>query len=107
MDQPIHQERNAIINRYQLDKASLEKRVQAEQRGREYEEFGNFNYGATGTVAGISEQILLRAAGAAQSIAGTSEEEFGKWWAESPYGDDELDQIWIKAGIRYAQSKDI
>ncbi|WP_443201154.1 polymorphic toxin type 44 domain-containing protein [Pseudomonas sp. CCNWLW56] len=74
MDQPIHQERNAIINRYQLDKASLEKRVQAEQRGREYEEFGNFNYGTTGTVAGISEQILLRAAGAAQSIAGTSEE---------------------------------
>ncbi|WP_231991132.1 MULTISPECIES: polymorphic toxin type 44 domain-containing protein [unclassified Pseudomonas] len=52
----------------------MEKRVQAEQRGREYEEFGNFNYGATGTVAGISEQILLRAAGAAQSIAGTSEE---------------------------------
>ncbi|WP_238965075.1 polymorphic toxin type 44 domain-containing protein [Pseudomonas sp. AF32] len=77
------------------------------QRGREYEEFGNFNYGATGTVAGISEQILLRAAGAAQSIAGTSEEEFGKWWAESPYGDDEVDQIWIEAGIKYAQSKNI
>ncbi|WHS62388.1 polymorphic toxin type 44 domain-containing protein [Pseudomonas sp. G2-4] len=75
------------------------------QHGREFEEFGNFNYGATGTAAGISEQILLRAAGAAQSIAGTSKEEFGKWWAESPYGDDKIDQIWIKAGIAYAKTK--
>jgi len=75
------------------------------QFGREYEEFGNFTYGATGTAAGISEQVLLRAAGAAQSIAGTSKEEFGKWWADSPYGDDKTDQIWIKAGIRYAKTK--
>ncbi|WP_413794840.1 MULTISPECIES: polymorphic toxin type 44 domain-containing protein [unclassified Pseudomonas] len=75
------------------------------QRGREFEEFGNFNYGATGTAAGIPEQVLLRAAGAAQSIAGTSKAEFGKWWAESPYGDDRMDQIWIKAGIRYAKTK--
>ncbi|MCJ8205798.1 polymorphic toxin type 44 domain-containing protein [Pseudomonas sp. RGM2987] len=75
------------------------------QRGREFEEFGNFNYGATGTAAGIPEQILLRAAGAAQSVAGTSREEFGKWWGQSPYGDDRMDQIWIKAGIDYAKSK--
>ena len=75
------------------------------QRGREFEEFGNFNYGATGTAAGIPEQVLLRAAGAAQSVAGTSKAEFGKWWAESPYGDDRMDQIWIKAGIRYAKTK--
>lgn len=75
------------------------------QRGREFEEFGNFNYGATGTAAGIPEQVLLRAAGAAQSVAGTSRVDFGKWWAESPYGDDRMDQIWIKAGIRYAKTK--
>ncbi|WP_256662547.1 MULTISPECIES: polymorphic toxin type 44 domain-containing protein [unclassified Pseudomonas] len=76
------------------------------QRGREFEEFGNFNYGATGTAAGLPEHVLLRAAGAAQSIAGTSKEEFGKWWADSPYGDDSIDQIWIRAGIRHAKTKD-
>ncbi|WP_258232675.1 polymorphic toxin type 44 domain-containing protein [Pseudomonas brassicacearum] len=76
------------------------------QRDKTYEDFGNFNYGATGTAAGIPEQVLLRAAGAAQSIAGTSDEKFGNWWTESPYGDDEIDQIWITAGIKYAKSKD-
>lgn len=75
------------------------------QRGRQFEEIGNFNYGATGTAAGIPEQILLRAAGAAQNQAGTSEADFGKWWKETPYGDDRVDQVWIKAGIEYANSK--
>ena len=75
------------------------------QRGRQYQDFGNFNYGAVGTAAGISEAILLRAAGAAQSIAGTSEADFDRWWAESPFGDDPVDQVWIKAGIDYAKSK--
>lgn len=71
----------------------------------QYESFGNFNYGAVGTAAGISETVLLRAAGAAQSLAGTSQVEFDKWWAEAPYGDDPVDQVWIKAGIDYAKSK--
>lgn len=75
------------------------------QHGRQYESFGNFNYGAVGTAAGISEGILLRAAGAAQSVAGTSESAFDKWWSESPFGDDPVDQVWIKAGIEYAKSK--
>lgn len=75
------------------------------QLGRQYADFGNFHYGAVGTAIGFSEGLLLRAAGAAQSIAGTSKEEFDKWWSESPYGDDPVDQIWIKAGIEYAKSK--
>lgn len=75
------------------------------QRGPEYQNFGNFNYGATGTAAGIPEGVLLRAAGAAQTVAGTSSAEFGKWWSEAPYGDDPIDQVWIKAGIDYAKSK--
>lgn len=75
------------------------------QRSRQYASFGNFNYGAVGTAAGISEPVLLRAAGAAQTAAGTSKEQFDKWWSESPYGDDPVDQIWIKAGIDYAKSK--
>ncbi|MGK7131806.1 polymorphic toxin type 44 domain-containing protein [Pseudomonas aeruginosa] len=53
----------------------------------------------------MSEQILLRAAGATQTLAGTSDKDFGAWWAGTPYGDDPVDQIWIKAGIDYAKSK--
>ncbi|MEE1925290.1 polymorphic toxin type 44 domain-containing protein [Pseudomonas sp. 148P] len=73
------------------------------RQGRKYEDFGNFNYGATGTAAGISEEVLLRGAGWAQSQAGTSEPEFGSWWSNAPYGDDPKDQRQIKAGIEYAK----
>ena len=75
------------------------------QRHSQYQNFGNFHYGAVGTAAGISEAVLLRAAGAAQSSAGTSEEDFNNWWSNSPYGDDFIDQVWIEAGIDYAKSK--
>lgn len=75
------------------------------QHGREFANFGNFNYGAVGTASGISEQVLLRAAGAAQTVAGTSQADFDTWWAEAPYGDDPIDQAWIKAGIDYAKSQ--
>lgn len=71
----------------------------------QYENFGNFHYGAVGTAAGIPEEVLLRAAGAAQMRAGTSEESFGYFWTDAPYGDDPVDQVWIKAGIDYAKSK--
>ncbi|WP_428839982.1 polymorphic toxin type 44 domain-containing protein [Burkholderia dolosa] len=40
------------------------------QKQREYADFGNFNYGATGYAAGIPEQTLLRAAGCAQMLVG-------------------------------------
>ncbi|WP_348983561.1 polymorphic toxin type 44 domain-containing protein [Pseudomonas sp. NCIMB 10586] len=71
----------------------------------QYENFGNFHYGAVGTAGGISEQVLLRAAGAAQMRAGTSENTFGTFWGDTPYGDDPVDQVWIKAGIDYAKSR--
>ena len=71
----------------------------------QYESFGNFHYGAVGTAAEIPEAVLLRAAGAAQMKAGTSEEKFGYFWGDAPYGDDPVDQVWIKAGIDYAKSK--
>lgn len=73
------------------------------QKSLEYEAFGNFNYGATGTVLGIPESVLLRAAGAAQKAAGTSLDGFGNWWGDAPYGDDYCDQHWIKEGIEYAR----
>lgn len=42
------------------------------QRGSNYQNFGNFNYGATGAAFGFSEDMLLRMAGWAQVRAGTS-----------------------------------
>ncbi|WP_434653103.1 polymorphic toxin type 44 domain-containing protein [Raoultella planticola] len=49
------------------------------QRGRQYANVGNFNYGAVGAAAGIPDQILLRGAGAAQILAGTSSAEFADY----------------------------
>ncbi|MEQ4532454.1 MAG: polymorphic toxin type 44 domain-containing protein [Mixta sp.] len=64
--------------------------------------FGNFNYGATGTAAGIPFNILLMGGGFAQSRAGTSQKEWGHWYQHPPYGDDPKDQYWIQQGIDYA-----
>lgn len=74
------------------------------QMGRQYANFGNFNYGAVGAAAGISDGVLLRAGGAVQIIAGTSDPvEFAKYHASDSYGDDPVDQTWIRAGIDYAR----
>ena len=71
------------------------------QQGSEYKDFGNFNYGVTGTAAGCSEQVLKRAAGWAQEQAGTSMDEWGHWYGGAPYGDDPADQVQIQKGIDY------
>jgi RHS repeat-associated protein len=71
------------------------------QSGSQYESIGNFNYGLTGRAANIPSYILLRGAGAAQKIAGSSKPEFGNPWGNSPYGDDPRDQYWIQRGIEY------
>jgi RHS repeat-associated protein len=71
------------------------------QNGSAYEDFGNFNYGATGKAVGFPDFVLERAAGWAQGRAGTSKSEWGKWYGSTPYGDDPNDQKQIKAGIDY------
>ncbi|WP_082804073.1 polymorphic toxin type 44 domain-containing protein [Erwinia sp. ErVv1] len=73
------------------------------QRDRKYAAFGNFNYGAVGAAAGIPDQILLRGAGAAQTLAGTSRPEFADYQGPNSYGDDPEDQTWIRAGLDYAK----
>mgnify|MGYP000378991915 CR=1 FL=1 len=70
---------------------------------KDFEDFGNFNYGATGTAMGVPENVLLRAAGWAQSRAGTSAQAFREWYTGAPYGDDPKDQFQIKRGIQYAK----
>lgn len=42
-------------------------------------------------------------AGAAQWKAGTSREEWGNFMQGPPFGDDPIDQFWIKQGIDYAK----
>lgn len=74
--------------------------------GSQYENFGNFNYGATGAAMGIPESALLRGAGWASTHADSSRSAFwGNWWGSAPYGDDPADQAQIKAGIDYYKAK--
>ena len=72
------------------------------QQGGEYQDFGNFNFGATGYAAGLGP-ILLPGAGWAQSRAGTSKPGWGNWYGKAPYGDDPADQAMILEGMRYAR----
>jgi hypothetical protein len=71
------------------------------QNGSPFQDFGNFNFGATGTAAGLEAGLLLRAAGFAQIVAGTSTPDWGNPLGGAPYGDDPADQAQIKAGMRY------
>ncbi|WP_338558169.1 polymorphic toxin type 44 domain-containing protein [Erwinia sp. E_sp_B04_7] len=64
------------------------------QMGPQYQNFDNFNFGATGVVAGIPEAVLLRGAGWAQNRAGTSDPRWGQWYWDMPYGDDPRDRFW-------------
>jgi RHS repeat-associated protein len=68
-----------------------------------YEAFGNFNYGATGAAMGIPDQLLLRAAGVASILAGTSPPNSSNPLWRAPYGDSPVDQAWIKQGIEYSR----
>jgi len=76
------------------------------QLGPQYRRFGNFNYGATGKAAWLPEGLLLRSAGLAQIRAGTSLPEWGTpgfllFGGSGSFGDDPVDQFWIKSGFRY------
>ena len=75
------------------------------KQGRaQYANFGNFHFGVVGAAAGIPDGVLLRGAGAAQILAGTSDPvEFAKYQDAFAYGDDPVDQSWIRAGIDYAR----
>lgn len=61
---------------------------------------GNFNYGAMGSAAGLSEFALKAGAGFQQLSDGTSDIEFFYPWSWS-YGDDPADQLMIQFGINY------
>jgi hypothetical protein len=70
-------------------------------QGTQYQDFGNFNYGATGKAIGIPDGVLLRAAGVVQELQNTSRSSFGNPLGGPPYGDDPVDQKYIRDGIEY------
>jgi hypothetical protein len=67
-----------------------------------YENYGNLNYGATGTALGLPPGLLDRAAGAVQIIQGHSRPGWSNPFGAAPYGDDPKDQYYINKGIAYA-----
>ena len=69
-------------------------------QGKQYEDFGNYNFGMTGRATGFSEDTLKRGAGAYQIYSGTSNPQWGWPWGNSPYGDDPNDQRWIGEGVK-------
>ena len=73
------------------------------QLGPGYLDFGNFNYGATGSAFGFSPTVLYWAAGVQSQIAHgfQTPDYWGKPWSGSPHGDDPYDQYWIQQGIQY------
>lgn len=80
------------------------------QKGRQYLDFGNFNFGAAGGAFGFPLEILLQEAGRAQRAAGTSRPEWGDpgrtgfpSTGTPPYGDDPGDQAIIQSGYKYFQ----
>jgi YD repeat-containing protein len=84
------------------------------RQGEQYEAFGNFNFGAAGSAAGITQGRLLRGAGFVQKWAGDSYGDGGRvslanvlsgTGGEEPFEDQVRDQENIKAGINYYQHK--
>jgi type VI secretion system secreted protein VgrG len=83
------------------------------QLGKQYENFGNFHFGATACAFGFPEGIGLREAGRAQQAAGTSRPEWGDpgpremyvigGGGKAPYGDDPNDSYWISQGYTWAR----
>ena len=88
------------------------------QQGKQYEDFGNFNYGATGAALGLDLTTLLRMAGFASIQASYPDRPWpgdpgggaaailaGLGKGIPPYGDDPHDQQEITLGFRYYQLK--
>lgn len=83
------------------------------RQGPQYEDFGNFNFGATAKAFGFQEKWALQAAGIVQiyqhkALLAYSHNEylqsllvFKEAFQGPPYGDEKRDQEMIKLGFRY------
>jgi RHS repeat-associated protein len=73
------------------------------QQGKQYQDFGNFNYGATGHAFGYPDAVLRRMAGWANQRASKDRKHLGSPTGPYPYGDDPQDQRMIDLGIEWAR----
>jgi len=73
------------------------------QQGKKYEDFGNFNFGATASAFGIPNQVSQRGAGWANQQADPGRTGLGSPWGRYPYGDDSYDQEQIRKGQEYCE----
>jgi hypothetical protein len=71
------------------------------QLGPKYEDFGNFNFGATGSAFGFPDSVLYRGAGMANQMADPTRTGLGSPLGGYPYGDDPSDQNQVNKGINY------
>lgn len=72
-----------------------------------FENFGNFNYGATGAALGLSDEELYRAAGAKQIWDHPLEPEKRTRPFSFPYGDEYKDAEMIRRGIEYYRQQQL
>jgi hypothetical protein len=73
--------------------------------GDQYQDFGNFNYGAVGSALGIGPYMLHGAAGVAQIKDGTWEWGYGLPFLTGKSGDTERDYEQVDRGIAYEKSR--
>jgi hypothetical protein len=72
----------------------------------EYDEFGQFNFGAVGSALSLPEEFIKQAAGAASFASFLRQgklppKSFGLPWTGPPYGDQPWAQPQISAGYRF------
>jgi RHS repeat-associated protein len=70
-----------------------------------YDNFGNFNFGATGCAAGIPLNALLRGAGLAKS-RDLKNDPYGNFW-QYPYGNQPDKQGWIIKGFQFCKQCEV
>ncbi len=75
------------------------KNIEGYKKDGSLENFGNFNYGATGAALGLTEDEIQRAAGAKQYLDHWNEPDKYTNLLVYPYGDDPRDAAMIRRGI--------
>jgi RHS repeat-associated protein len=75
------------------------------RQGSQYEDFGNFNFGAVTAAMGISSYLAQNGAGIYQQWKGASDAGIGTPLLSWPYGDDPRDAAEIERGRQYFKCK--
>lgn len=113
IDANIKQAREAFDPLWFVSMVAKNKPWDYKTKDKKYENFGNFNYGATALAFGFKEEWALRAAGfyhihtnVAQKLRSQGELlksilAYGASLQGPPYGDDAKDQAMIKYGFQY------